>query len=523
MIPAEEFRARRAITSTAVQCFSRWSPLLPEAISPHHFPTTSILQLAISKRFTRGLSSWAVSQRMMFMAPAPARSSCGRGVNAPSTLRIPGATVFALLTRIRFLPDAKYWRIKIFLTAMDNRSEIQHRRTGFSISLAAGIVLFLLTTSAAAATRCTRLQAQPDRWIAAQIDVLVKTASAAYQSDSALPAYERTLDQINNAILKCGLSSDPQLSTRYQTFFDYVAAASLDRQPDHELGFIVPDEQYFAETRQFVEIPEFLLNQTFLHNVSRFETLERAKAYLRQLNSKREPNDQLIFFSYKSRHLGTPDNDASYGRLLIVVPGNLQKNQPDKWVQFGVPDPGARARVRNVSVVTAVTAAGGAFNAYFKDYYRTYRRDGSITIKGRWELDEGDDNCAMCHKSGILPIFPVRGSVSAAEQQFVALVNSRFRAYGSPRFGGYLDARKLGPGLGFDSLEDRQRRFGPNFETTAAAGAMVCSSCHRSERLGALNWPMDKILIRSYVTGGQMPFGHQLNIADRRDLYTKLT
>ena len=33
---------------------------------------------------------------------------------------------------------------------------------------------------------------------------------------------------------------------------------------------------------------------------------------------------------------------------------------------------------------------------------------------------------------------------------------------------------------------------------------------------------MDRILIRSYVTGGQMPFGHQLSTIDRRDLYTKL-
>jgi hypothetical protein len=405
---------------------------------------------------------------------------------------------------------------------MANRNEIQSRRTAFSIRIAVGVVVLLLATNAAGASGCAPLQAQPDGWIATQIDVLVRTANAAYQSDNALRAYEKTLDRINNTILKCGLSSDPQLSRRHRTFFDYVAAASLDRQPDHELGFLVPDEQYFAETRQFVEIPEFLLNPTFLRYVSRFETLERAKTYLRQLNSKRDPSDQLIFFSYKSRHLGTPDNDASYGRLLIVVPANPEKNQPDKWVQFGVPDPGARARVRNVSVVTAVTATDGTFNAYFKDFYRTYRRDGLITIKGRWELDEGDDNCASCHKSGILPIFPVRGSVSAAEQQFVAMVNERFRAYGSPRFGGYLDARKLGPGLGFAGLENRERRFGPDFENTTAAGAMVCSSCHRSERLGALNWPMDKILIRSYVTGGQMPFGHQLNIADRRDLYAKL-
>jgi hypothetical protein len=301
-----------------------------------------------------------------------------------------------------------------------------------------------------------------------------------------------------------------------------VETASLDRQPDHELGFIVPDKQYFAETGQYVQIPEFLLDQQFLRSVSRYETLGRAKSFLRQLNANRDPGDQLIFFSYKSRHLGTPDNDDSYGRLLIVVPGNAEKGLPDKWVQFGVPDPGARTRVRNVSVVSAVAGAGGTFDAYFKDFYRTYRRDGSIDIEGRWELGEGDDNCAQCHKSGILPIFPVRNTVSAAEQPALRAVNERFLTYGSPRFATYLDQRKLGPGLSSASLDDRRQRFGARFDETAAARVMVCSSCHNPGRLGSLNWPMDKIIVSSYIKGGQMPMGHQLNVPERRDLYTKL-
>jgi len=53
-----------------------------------------------------------------------------------------------------------------------------------------------------------------------------------------------------------------------------------------------------------------------------------------------------------------------------------------------------------------VPATAGTFNAYFKDFYRSYRRNGSITIKGRWELGYGDDNCAQCHKSGSSPSSP---------------------------------------------------------------------------------------------------------------------
>jgi hypothetical protein len=358
--------------------------------------------------------------------------------------------------------------------------------------------------------------------MAQNVDAFVQAARRAYESDRALPAYERVLDGITRTLRECSLATNDQFTNRYRPFMEYIETASLERQPDHELGLNVTDEQYFKETRQFVQIPAFLLDQTFLKYVSRYETLGRAKSELRQFNSSRSADEQVIFFSYKSRHLGTPDNDNSYRRLLIVIPGDAEKGMPDKWVQFGVTDPGAPARVRNVSVVSAMPATNGIFNAYFKDYYRTYRRDGSIAVNGRWELKEGDDNCVQCHKSGILPIFPVAGSVSLAEQQMLVAVNERFRTYGSARFGGYLDGTKLGPGLSAANAENRSRRFGAGSHQAPITRAMVCSACHNSERLGALGWPMDKTLIRSYVTGGQMPFGQRLTIPERRQLYAKL-
>jgi hypothetical protein len=366
------------------------------------------------------------------------------------------------------------------------------------------------------------LKSGTDAWVTGRVDALVQSARKAYESDSAIPAYEKVLEGIEKTIRQCKLSEDNDFINRYRVFVDYVGAVSLERKPDHELGFLVPDQQYFAETRKFVEIPQFLLNQSFLQSVSRYETLDSAKSFLRELNSKRDPLEQLIFFSYKSRHLGTPDNDASFRRLLIIVPGNAVKGVPDKWVQFGVPDPGGHKRVRNVSVVSAVGGSDGTFNAFFKDFYRTYAKDGSITVQGRWEVGEGDDNCTQCHKSGILPIFPALGSVAESEQPAWQTVNDRFLTYGVPRFGRYLDGSKLGPGLSFASLESREQRFGASFVNTPAAKAMVCSSCHNSQRLGALNWPMDKILISSYINGGQMPRGQHLNVSDRRELYAKL-
>ncbi len=407
----------------------------------------------------------------------------------------------------------------LFASRMPALPALFRLRLSVGISVAA---LLLAALPVVQGATCSQVKAKPDAWVALKVDALVLAARRAYQNDLAVPAYSRVLNGITGTIRRCKLSEDKDFTSGYRAFVEYIETASLDRHPDHELGFTVSDKQYFQETRQWVQLPEFLLDQNFLRSVSRFETLERAKSFLRDLNARRDASQQLIFFSYESRHLGTPDNDASYGRLLIVVPGNAAKDQPEKWVQFGVPDAGARARVRNVSIVTAVPGEGGTFNAYFKDFYRTYGRDGRVKIDGRWELGEGDDNCAQCHKSGILPIFPVRGSVSAPEQQALLAVNERFRTYGSPRFGKYLDQKRLGPGLSSASLDSRKRRFGPRFEESPAAAAMVCSSCHNPQQLGSLNWPMDEVLISSYVEGGQMPLGHKLKAPDRRDLYAKL-
>ncbi|HSS52520.1 MAG TPA: cytochrome c [Thermoanaerobaculia bacterium] len=365
------------------------------------------------------------------------------------------------------------------------------------------------------------MKSQPEDWVAARVDALVVAAHAAYEDDEALPAYQRELGEIAGTIRRCEFARDEDFASRYRELVEYVEAAALGQSPDHELGFAVPDRQYFAETRGLVQIPDFLTTRSFLRAVSREETLARAKSYLRQLNEKRGPSEQLVFFSYKSRHLGTPDSDESYGRLLVVVPGNPEQGVPEKWVQFGVPDAG-HARVRNQSVVSTIARPDGTSTVYFKDYFRTYRRDGSISIKGRWELGYGDDNCVLCHKSGILPIFPVAGSVSPDELQAVEEVNRRFRGYGPPRFDKYLDATKLGPGLGSATLADRRGRFGDDFVKSTVGRAMACAVCHQRDDLGSLNWPMDEVVISSFVKGGMMPFGLTLDDAQRGELYEKL-
>jgi hypothetical protein len=382
-------------------------------------------------------------------------------------------------------------------------------------------LLPLLARSAAAAPLCASAKGKPDAWVERSVDALVRAALAAYEDEDALPQYQRVLGRITYTLERCGLSRDEAFVARRREFVEYVGAASLDSLPDHELGFVVPDKQYFEETRDLVQIPDFLTTRAFLSAVSGYQTLARAKAYLRRLNEERPPDERLVFFSYKSRHLGTPDSPDSYGRLLIVVPGDATRGVPDKWVQFGVPDAGARrASVRNVSVVSVMVGEGGASNVYFKDFYRTYRRDGSVaSIRGRWELGYGDDNCAQCHKSGVLPIFPEAGSVLADEREAVEEVNARFLTYGPARFENYLDVTKFGPGLGLPGAGARAPSQG---ESAKVSRAMNCATCHRSEGLGSLSWPMDNVIVSSFVKGGQMPLGASLTTPERSELYRRL-
>jgi len=372
------------------------------------------------------------------------------------------------------------------------------------------------------AAPCIKTRAQQDGWVAQGANALVRVARAAYENDKQRLAYERVVGQIAGTIKRCRLTDDHDFVDRYPEFIDYLRLLSLALKNDHELGFEVSDREYFAETSQYTTIPDFLLTPRFLRTVSRFENLSQAKALLRETNAGRSADAQLLFFSYASRHLGTPDNPDSYRRLLIVVPGNPAQQLPEKWVQFGIADPGRQRSVRNVSVVAVVPAPDQTTNVYFKDYFRTYRRDGSITIKGRWELGEGDDNCVSCHKSGVLPIFPVAGSVSREEKALVEAVNERFQTYLPARFDKYLDTSKFGPGLG-SMREDAQgfRRVGFSNDEHEP-NAKTCASCHRPNHLGSLNWPMDSTLISSFVKGGQMPFGAKLRTSERAQLYRRL-
>jgi len=97
---------------------------------------------------------------------------------------------------------------------------------------------------------------------------------------------------------------------------------------------------------------------------------------------------------------------------------------------------------------------------------------------------------------------------------------SFFTQYIPARFDKYLDTRKFGPGLGSTMPNELHAPVGAG--KTMAGNATACAVCHQPDRLGALNWPMDKTLISSFVRGGQMPLGAKLQNLERAQLYRKL-
>lgn len=289
--------------------------------------------------------------------------------------------------------------------------------------------------------------------------------------------------------------------------------------PGHGMGMAVTDDAYFEQTGHLTAVPDALLDQDFLAQVSEVTMLAQAKAYLHGLNATRQPQQQLVFYSFVSQHLGTPDHSGALGRLLVVVPGPVER-----FVQFGWSQDGQR--VRNVSVVAVDRPEDGPPNVYFQDHYRTWEPDGHISVQGRHLLGQGSFPCIQCHRSGVLPVYPAPQSVAEDEVAALHAINARALAAMPASYGGFWDAQAFGPGLGAGNTTrtnawmQRCMPEGLSEATGRVADAARCGACHNAQGLGALSFPFNATLIRSYVLSGRMPPDNSLqNTNEREALY----
>src|SRR6058998_3485218 len=109
----------------------------------------------------------------------------------------------------------------------------------YAVGVICGSILLVSPTTTVAATPCAKTRAQQDRWVRRSVDLLIRSARAAYQEETAERAYARVLGGISNAMMQCRLTDDVNFTNRYPQFVEYVRVLSLDRQNDHELGFEV--------------------------------------------------------------------------------------------------------------------------------------------------------------------------------------------------------------------------------------------------------------------------------------------
>src|ERR1700687_2788310 len=101
------------------------------------------------------------------------------------------------------------------------------------------VFCLLLVGNAAAAAPCARVKSPPDAWVATKVDALVLAARLAYENEKAQTAYDRVIKGIADTLRQCKLSGDETFLDHHREFVEFIDAAFIAQQPDHELGFIV--------------------------------------------------------------------------------------------------------------------------------------------------------------------------------------------------------------------------------------------------------------------------------------------
>ncbi len=330
---------------------------------------------------------------------------------------------------------------------------------------------------------------------------------------------------------------------------------SVGRQT-HRLGFSLSDKEYARLAEPFVRLPDLIVNQSFLRDMSDPAGYRSAVRQIEAQAGSEERTVRWRVLLFRGRFIKSVDR-TTYGRMLVVIPGRTGVDGAlyDQWIQFALatPDQPQGVDERSVSVVSVVRREHKARpEVYFMDYLRTTDPlTGDIRLVPTAVLDDNPSkNCYDCHKTGVLPIrpdlmfdFDIRGRLTKASDTSPTLrvLDELAAAYGRPDIVG-MDEPAYGPSVGSsDVLPDR------SFVKSVSAPlnlsdesldrirqAMACCRCHDS--IGPLNFPAGvrrsrdettfkygRSLTQTYVEEGWMPPGNQLSRIERVELWQCLS
>lgn len=361
-------------------------------------------------------------------------------------------------------------------------------------------------------TVCPQNPGQWAAWRDAQIqDLLTPTLTRKGQKYLEVNKVAAKANAIRRIISNCAeqyptqFQADSPLAKSLANLKKFSQAVGIVSDKNHLFGFPFTDLDYLTRIRAAIEVPELLRSQAFLERVSNPARYQEAQQMIEAENKKRAFKDRWLVLLYKSRFLTSPDN-TSYGRFFIYVPGD-----PAKWIQFAIatPDMEKPPIIHSMSVV-AVKSTGDPVKKsefYLVDYWRIYGKNG-IEMPTRLEAGHGTSNCHYCHKTGVLPIYPLEEYTFDQAGRLVVKtegvgnlphhLNKLIPDYGPANFGEGFDPEAYGPPLGpFDRerSDDFLKKCTQPWQLSETSfdkirTHMICTACHNSTLLGPNNFPM---------------------------------
>jgi cytochrome c len=343
---------------------------------------------------------------------------------------------------------------------------------------------------------------------------------------------------VHNFIQDCQPPSGVASSLANLQQFTETQVNGLD--VDHQLNHGPADLDYIHRVKNVASMPCLLRSPEFLERISDPGGYSAALELITRQNKGDIvggcPPDgaQWETLIYRSAFLGTPDDADTYGRFLVIVPGDTH----DRWIQFGIWTPDDAypynddrtfKKINNVSVVAAAknrVEGDGRYTALV-DWWRVYGTSG-IGLTTRREATGHSGNCQGCHKTAVVGIhteqfykFENKTLVAAPElratvENLNLRLQNRNTAYVLPTqsIGEEEDAvastGRYGPPLG---PEDERVDTKPAFMKACTAPyqlgtgrerelsiqriatAMNCAECHseKSKGVGSLNFPLTTI------------------------------